>query len=170
MDTETEQTELTETGDGVTPDSTASSDDLAAQIAALTKDRDEWKRHSRENEARAKENAEKAKAYDSSQEKSKTLEERLASLEAERNQLASEKERNELVSKVSKATGVPSQILNVLSGADEQSLTEQANLIIQAQKKPSSVVIPNDGLTPDTKKRNDSDQMQFVRDLMAGVK
>ena len=91
-------------------------------------------------------------------------------IEAERNQLASEKERNELVSKVSKATGVPSQILNVLSGTDEQSLTEQANLIIQAQKKPSSVVIPNDGSAPDPKKPNNSEQMQFVRDLMAGAK
>lgn len=169
MDPEAEGPDTTEQN-GETPDATSTPEDLAAQIEALTKERDEWKRHSRENEARAKENAEKAKAYDGSQEKSKTMEERLAALEAERNQLASEKERNELVSKVSKATGVPSQVLNVLSGTDEQSLTEQANLIIQEQKKPSSVVIPNDGSAPEPKKPNNSEQMQFIRDLVAGAK
>ena len=169
MDPETEGLDTTEQN-GETPDATPTPEDLAAQIEALTKERDEWKRHSRENEARAKENAEKAKAYDGSQEKSKTLEERLAALEAERNQLASEKERADLISKVSKATGVPSQILEMLSGTDEKSLTDQANLIIQAQKKPSSVVIPNDGSAPEPKKPNNSEQMQFVRSLVAGVK
>ena len=156
--------------EGGTPDTTPTVEDLAAQIEALTKDRDEWKRHSRENEARAKENAEKAKAYDGSQEKSKTMEERLAALEAERNQLASEKERSALVSKVSKATGVPSQVLDMLTGTDEKSLTDQANIIIQAQKKPSSVVLPNDGSAPEPKKPNNSEQMQFVRDLVARAK
>lgn len=169
MDPEAEGIDTAEQNGG-TPDATPTPEDLAAQIEALTKERDEWKRHSRENEARAKENAEKAKAYDCSQEKSKAMDERLAALEAERNQLAREKERNELVSKVSKATGVPSEILNMLSGADEQSLTEQANIIIQAQKKPSSVVLPNDGSAPEPKNPNNSDQMRFVRDLMAGVK
>ena len=169
MDPEVEGPDTAEQNGG-TPDATPTPEDLAAQIEALTTERDEWKRHSRENEARAKENAEKAKAYYSAQEKSKTMEERLAALEAERNQLASEKERNELISKVSKATGVPPQILDVLSGADEQSLTEQANIIIQAQKKPSSVVLPNDGSAPEPKKPNNSEQMRFVRDLMAGVK
>ena len=168
MDPEAEGLDTAEQNGG-TPDATPTPEDLAAQIEALTKERDEWKRHSRENEARAKENAEKAKAYDRSQEKSKAMEERLAALEAERDQLASEKERNELVSKVSKATGVPSQVLNVLSGTDEQSLTEQA-MIIQALKKPSSVVLPNDGSAPEPKNPNNSDQMRFVRDLMAGVK
>jgi len=169
MDHEAEGPDTTEQNGG-TPDATPTPEDLAAQIEALTKERDEWKRHSRENEARAKENAEKAKAYDGYQEKYKTMEERLAALEAERNQLASEKERNELVSKVSKATGVPSQVINVLSGTDEQSLTEQANLIMQAQKRPSSVVLPNDGSAPEPKNPNNSDQMRFVRDLMARVK
>ena len=164
------EADVTTEPEGGTPDTTPTVDDLAAQIEALTKDRDEWKRHSRENEARAKENAEKAKAYDGSQEKSKTMEERLAALEAERNQLASEKERSALVSKVSKATGVPSQVLDMLTGTDEKSLTDQANLIIQAQKKPSSVVIPNDGFAPEPKKPNNSEQMQFVRDLVAGAK
>lgn len=164
------EADVTTEPEGGTPDTTPTVDDLAAQIEALTKDRDEWKRHSRENEARAKENAEKAKAYDGSQERSKTMEERLAALEAERNQLASEKERSALVSKVSKATGVPSQVLDMLTGTDEQSLTDQANIIIQAQKKPSSVVIPNDGSAPEPKKPNNSEQMQFVRDLVAGVK
>ena len=169
MDPETETTSQEGTEEGGTPNP-AGADDLAAQIAALTKDRDEWKRHSRENEARAKENAEKAKAYDNSLQTSKTMEERLAALEAERDQLASDKERAELVAKVAKDTGVSAQILGMLSGKDEKSLTEQANLIVQAQKKPSSVVIQNDGTTPEPKKRNDSDNMQFVRDLMAGVK
>ncbi len=169
MDPEMEGPDTAEQNGG-TPDATPTPEDLAAQIEALTKERDEWKRHSRENEARAKENAEKAKTYDGLQEKSKAMEERLAALEAERDQLASEKERNELVSKVSKATGVPPQVINVLSGTDEQSLTEQANLIIQAQKKPSSVVLPNDGSAPEPKSPNNSDQMRFVRDLMAGVK
>ncbi len=169
MDPEAEGPDTTEQNGG-TPDATPTPEDLAAQIEALTKERDEWKRHSRENEARAKENAEKAKTYDGLQEKSKAMEERLAALEAERDQLASEKERNELVSKVSKATGVPPQVINVLSGTDEQSLTEQANLIIQAQKKPSSVVLPNDGSAPEPKNPNNSEQMRFIRDLMAGVK
>lgn len=169
MDPETEPTTQEGTEDGGTPNP-AVADDLTAQIAALTKDRDEWKRHSRENEARAKENAEKAKAYDNSLQTSKTMEERIAALEAERDQLASDKERAELVDKVSKATGVPSKVLEMLSGKDEKSLTEQANLIAQSQKKPSSVVILNDGTTPDANKRNDSDNMQFVRDLMARVK
>ena len=48
----------------------------------------DWKAEARKWERRAKENAEMAKAYDDSAAKARTVEERLAAIEAERDELA----------------------------------------------------------------------------------
>ena len=84
------------------------------------------KENSRKWEERSKANAEKAKAYDASQEEAKTVEERLAALERENTSLKASKERADTVARVAKATGLEESLVSMLSGEDEESLTQQA--------------------------------------------
>ena len=64
------------------------------------------KANSRKWEDRSKANADKARAFDASQEKAKTVEERLAALERENAGLRAARDRAALVESVSRATGL----------------------------------------------------------------
>lgn len=87
---------------------------------------------SRKWEGRSKANAQKARAYDETEAKARTVEERLAALEGENAALRAERDRASLVSRVSAATGVDAAIVASLSGADEDALTGQAQAISSA--------------------------------------
>ena len=58
-----------------------------------------------------------------------TIEERIAALEKENGDLKAASARAKLVDSVAKATGLDRAIVATLSGADEESLTEQAEAI-----------------------------------------
>ena len=92
-------------------------------------DLEKAKANSRKWEDRSKANADKAKAYDASQEKAKTVEERLAALERENADLRAARDRSALVESVARATGLDTSIVGALNGADEDALTEQANAV-----------------------------------------
>ncbi len=66
----------------------------------------------------------------------RTVEERLAALEAENESLKATASRNKLVDSVAKATGLDRSIVAALNGEDEDALTEQAQAIA-AQLKPA---------------------------------
>ena len=107
---------------------------------------------SRKWESRAKSNAEKAKKYDELAAGNKSVEDRIAALEAQNKQLEHERERAKVVKAVAKATGVPESIVSALSGADEESLTTQAKAIADnyktpggAPKAPEAGKFPKDG-------------------------
>ncbi len=65
----------------------------------------------------------------------RTVEERLAALEAENESLKASAARSSLVEQVAKATGLSRAIVATLNGADEDALTEQAQAIA-AQLRP----------------------------------
>ena len=107
---------------------------------------------SRKWENRSKANAEKAKKYDEMEEAKKTLEERVASIEAANKALSDEKERAKLVKSVANATGVPESIVSTLSATDEETMTAQAQAIAEnyktpggAPKAPEAGKFPKDG-------------------------
>ena len=121
---------------------------------------------SRKWESRSKANAEKAKKYDEMADAKKTLEERVASIEAANKALSDEKERAKLVKSVAAATGVPESIVSTLSATDEESMTAQAKAIAEnyktpggAPKAPEAGKFPKNDGVPDEKR-------QFVRQLL----
>jgi hypothetical protein len=91
---------------------------------------------SRKWESRSKANADKAKKYDELESAKKTLEERVASIEATNKALEDEKNRAALVKSVAKSTGVPESIVAILSATDEDDLTTQAKAIAENYKTP----------------------------------
>lgn len=107
---------------------------------------------SRKWETRSKANAEKAKKYDEMADAKKTLEERVASIEAANKALSDEKARAALVKTVAESTGVPESIVSTLSATDEEAMTAQAQAIAEnyktpggAPKAPEAGKFPKDG-------------------------
>lgn len=100
--------------------------DYKALYEKAQADLDKAKESSRKWEGRSKANAEKAKAYDESQAKAKTVEERLAALEQENASLKAARDRADVVSRVAKATGLSESVVAMLNGTDEDALTQQA--------------------------------------------
>ncbi len=90
---------------------------------------------SRKWESRSKANAKELEAIKSKPVADRTVEDRLAALEAENESLKANAARTALVDNVAKATGLDRAIVAALNGADEDALTEQANAIA-AQLKP----------------------------------
>ena len=92
-------------------------------------------KESRKWEKRSKDNLEQLNALKQSQGKpDPTIEERLAALEKENGDLKAASARAKLVDSVAKATGLDRAIVATLSGADEESLTEQAEAIAAIAK------------------------------------
>lgn len=113
------------TNDGADPDST---DYKALYEKALAESR-KWEGRSKANKKELDE-LKKQPAAD------RTVEERLAALEAENESLKATASRNKLVDSVAKATGLDRSIVAALNGEDEDVLTEQAQAIA-AQLKPA---------------------------------
>lgn len=93
---------------------------------------------SRKWESRSKANAKELEAIKSKPVAGRTVEDRLAALEAENESLKANAARTALVDNVAKATGLDRAIVAALNGADEDALTEQANAIA-AQLKPKGM-------------------------------
>lgn len=91
--------------------------------------------NSRKWEARSKANLKKLQELEKQPPQDRTVEERLAALEAENESLKASAARSSLVDSVAKATGLERSIVAALNGADEAALTEQAQAIA-AQLKP----------------------------------
>jgi superfamily I DNA and RNA helicase len=108
--------------------------DYEALYKSSQEELEKAKENSRKWERRSKSNAEKAKAYEDLQGKSKTTEERLSALEEENKALKARSERAALVSKVAKVTGVSQEIVSTLSGTDDETLTAQAKAVAEAIK------------------------------------
>lgn len=92
-------------------------------------------KESRKWEERAKANKEKADKWDAAANGSDSLEERLAALEAENTAMKEAKARRELVAKVATATGLTADLVDSLSGTDEETLTAQAKAFAALKPK-----------------------------------
>ena len=110
----------------------------------------------------------KAAAYDEQQEAGSSdmdrLNERLAAIEAERDKLASEKQRHELVSRVAKETGMPSDVLAMLSADDEESLKSAAETLKEQFGKTGRRGAPSAGHSDGHASRDDRHGMDLLRD------
>lgn len=122
---------------------------------------------SRKWESRSKANAEKAKKYDEMEEAKKTLEERVASIEAANKALSDEKERAALIKAVAAVTGVPESIVSTLSATDEETMTAQANAIAEnyktpggAPKAPEAGIFPRDAVQAKTAKQQFAEALE----------
>lgn len=128
-------------------------EELMAQVASLTDERDKAIEQSRKWEGRSKSNADKAKRYDELAAQSMTDAEKLdaASKRAEEaeSKLAAyeaEAKRAKDAAEVSEATGVPASLL---TEADRKAMEAQAASILAfAQGQPIAPVFKGDGKRP----------------------
>ena len=106
-------------------------------------DAEKWKALSRQNEGRAKANADAASELE---DLSKTL----AAIEGENAALKAQAERNALVAKVASETGVPESIVATLAADEEDALTAAATAIAEAFKTPGGAPagVPEAGAFP----------------------
>lgn len=96
---------------------------------------EQLKSDSRKWEERAKANRDKAARVDDLEGEVQRLREGFESMRAENESMRAEKERRALVASVAAATGLSEAIVASLSGADEESLTEQATSIANLMPK-----------------------------------
>ena len=104
------------------------------------------KAESRKWESRSKANAKELESLKKQPAADRTVEDRLAALEAENESLKASAARASLVDSVAKATGLDRSIVAVLNGADEDTLTEQAQAIAsQLKPRASAPAVPEAG-------------------------
>ncbi|OUN47321.1 hypothetical protein B5G20_04975 [Collinsella sp. An7] len=128
-------------------------EELMAQVASLTDERDKAIEQSRKWEGRSKSNADKAKRYDELAAQSMTDAEKLDAAskraeEAEAKLAAYEAEakRAKDAAEVSEATGVPASLL---TETDRKAMEAQAASILAfAQGQPSAPIFKGDGKRP----------------------
>lgn len=118
--------------------------------------------NSRKWEKRSKENAAKAQQFDQLAQASKSVEERIAALEAENQRLTEEREHRLLVQRVSKASGVPEDIVSSLRGADEDELMAQAQAISVTYKPSGAPNAPEAGIFPREQGKTKTTAQQFA--------
>lgn len=90
---------------------------------------------SRKWESRAKANKEKADKWDAASTGGVSVEERIAKLEKENEDMRTSAARRDLVAKVAAETGLSESIVGALNGSDEDSLIEQAKAIADLKPK-----------------------------------
>ncbi len=101
---------------------------------------------SRKWESRSKANAKELEVLKKQPAADRTVEDRLAALEAENESLKASAARASLVDSVAKATGLDRSIVSALNGADEDTLTEQAQAIAsQLKPRASAPAVPEAG-------------------------
>lgn len=144
MSEENKPNEIDETGGSSGADGGGAPDYKALYESTIAESR-KWERQS-------KKNFEKAKKYDELIAGEKSVEDRIAALEADKKRLEDEKTRASLVKSVSAETGVPESIVSTLSATDENALTAQAKAIAEnyktpggAPKAPEAGKFPKDG-------------------------
>lgn len=125
--------------------------------------------NSRKWEKRSKENADKARQFDEMQLASKSVEDRLASLEAENKRLTEEREHRLIVQRVSQASGVPEAIVANLSATDEDELMEQAQAISTAYKPTGAPNAPEAGIFPREQSKPKTTAQQFAEYVEAAL-
>ena len=130
---------------------------------------DFWKTKAREQEKRAKENADAAKRLAEIEEANKTAEQRAAERLAEAERKAVEIEARATRAEVAAATGIPVDILAGPKDSTAEAVTEYAEMVkahferTDTQRKQHNNIVPREGATPVVK----TDQK---RDFLRGLK
>lgn len=115
--------------------------DYKALYEEAVKESRKWEKRSKDNLAQLND------LKDSKGKPDPTIEERIAALEKENGDLKAASARAALVDSVAKATGLDRAIVATLSGADEESLTEQAEAIAAiAKPQGGAPLVPEAGI------------------------
>ena len=114
-------------GDAASVQETPAAAEDAAQQVDWEAEARKWKELSRKNEARMKENAEKAKLYDEAQEQGKSELQKAQEAAAKAEARAAAMEAEALRAKVAAATGVDADLL---SGSSEEELRASAERLL----------------------------------------
>ena len=144
-------------------------EELMAQVASLTDERDKAIEQSRKWEGRSKSNADKAKRYDELAAQSMTDAEKLEAAskkaeEAEAKLAAYEAEakRAKDAAEVAEATGIPASLI---TKTDRKAMERQAEAIKAfASGQPSAQVFRQDGRKPERKAPDD--MREYVKNLI----
>lgn len=107
----------------------------------------DWKALSRKWEARAKANAEKAKAYDEIRQSQMSDAEKLREAETKLAELELERDRAQWADELADETGVPAKVLRMVGASTRDELEEKAKAVAEAMPKaaPSMPVVGSDG-------------------------
>ena len=101
----------------------------AQDIETLAKENEELKRLCRKWETRAKENKDAKPQLDEVMEQLKNLQSENEGFKSQLDEYVKEKERTELVNRVSVETGLPATVLNAMKADTEDELLEVAQLV-----------------------------------------
>ena len=110
-----------------------------------------WRTKAREQEKRAKENAQAARRLSEIEEASKTAEQKAAERLAEAEQRAAEIEARATRAEVAAATGLPVDILAGPKGSTAEAITEYAEMVkahferTDTQRKQHNNIVPREG-------------------------
>ncbi len=116
----------------------------------------ELKKHSREWERKAKANKDDAEK----------LQQQLADATARADALQAEKDRRQWISEVSAETGVPEDLLEIVSAGDRDELASKADVLKEkyaANKQPAVPVVLGDGKHADVAKAGGSAKDDFAK-------
>jgi len=95
-----------------------------------------------------------------------TVEERLAAIEHERDELLRDKKRSEAVSQVATETGVPAAIVEMLSASEAVDLRAQAQELAKMVRTPTSAVVRTDGAQPEGASRKPASKEDALFDYI----
>jgi hypothetical protein len=151
------------TAEATATDATASTDattdtDATATQAKPTETVEFWKAKAREQEKRAKDNADAAKRLGEIEESQKTEQQKLTDRLAAAETRAAAAERSALTSRVASEKGVPA---SALQGDDEAALIKAADELIawrdsgQSDKSRTRLRVPREGITPGDPKEDE---------------
>lgn len=129
---------------------------------------DFWKQKARDQEKRAKENAEAAKRLAEIEEANKTEAQKNADRLAAAEKDAADARREALKFKIASKFQIGDEDADLfLTGDDEESLTKQAERLTarEGERKKTGNVVPKEGATPSAAS---SDERTFVRELFSG--
>lgn len=130
----------------------------------------ELKKHSREWERKAKANKdaadELAALKESQMSEAEKLQQQLADATARADALQAEKDRRQWISEVSEETGVPADLLEMVSAGDRDELASKADVLKEkyaANKQPTVPVVIGDGKHADVAKAGASAKDDFAK-------
>lgn len=130
----------------------------------------ELKKHSREWERKAKANKEAADELATLKESQMTeqekLQQQLADATARADALQAEKDRRQWISEVSAETGVPEDLLEMVSASDRDELASKADVLKEkyaAKEQPTVPVVLGDGKHADVAKAGGSAKDDFAK-------
>jgi hypothetical protein len=113
---------------------------LKAELAKVKASEDKWKRQSRENEKRAKENAPKAQQYDAYVESQKTEQQRLADQLAAAQAEAQRAREDRFRLLAAAQYDLPPSLIDHLGGGTEDEITERAEAFAAAINERAAVL------------------------------